>query len=666
MDLATALRYVHAAVDESDWHDLRDPEILVLKGTWSGMTYEQMAQDSEYSTNYLMRDVAPKLWRQLSNVFGRTVGKGSFRAALEAYAEVNPLALSDGGASSVPAESSRAAPVNRDDKVGEIVALPAEPAASSSALGDHAATGSVPLYGYAAELALMKRWLINVSSENSVPLERCHPLLGVWGLHGVGKSLLVRMAVSQESKQFDEVIWRSLQHRPSLDELCSSILTSLKHRTAEDQSEERSPITQLLNLMSQRSLLLVFESIEAILQPNKLAGDYQPTHQEYVGFFQAIANSRSSLIATGTEGPADWIRLDGEYGNRGPQSLYLGGLSESDATVLLQAESLTASKDWPELIARYQGHPLALKSVSRVIREMFNGRVDDFLAHSTGLLTDIRRLIAPSFERLSEAELSVVYWLASQEAPLSLAALQETLPMPLEFAELVSALDSLKQRSLLAVRIQAKLSVFQLPPLIKTFALQQFMGQLSGRPQPAPTGEQLGAIAAESKLDSFIRLKAREPEPIQLNQWLRNNFSADWLPLDYLFEAATPPAVRLRNAYHLRDEAFVKRFKPICFGETAQSGTSSAQTAALIVAIQAERDDSYKICVQAQPHKNVVALPENLLLRLLDAEENLLAEVNAELGDTCIQLPYFLGDSAESFIVELVLNNIRRTETFMI
>ena len=67
MDLNAVLTWLNAAVINSTGHDLREPELVILTGTWYGITYEQMASNSDYSTNYLMRDVAPKLWKQLSN-----------------------------------------------------------------------------------------------------------------------------------------------------------------------------------------------------------------------------------------------------------------------------------------------------------------------------------------------------------------------------------------------------------------------------------------------------------------------------------------------------------------------------------------------------------------------------------------------------------------------
>ena len=82
---------------------MRAPEIVILRGTLRGLTYERMAEGSEYSTNYLMRDVAPKLWKQLSSIFGCSVGKTNFRVVLDDYAE---RTFGDGLASSPSVLSS--------------------------------------------------------------------------------------------------------------------------------------------------------------------------------------------------------------------------------------------------------------------------------------------------------------------------------------------------------------------------------------------------------------------------------------------------------------------------------------------------------------------------------------------------------------------------------
>ncbi|MEM9089463.1 MAG: AAA-like domain-containing protein [Cyanobacteria bacterium P01_F01_bin.53] len=68
---------------------LSDIEVTVLSASWEGKTYDQMAEQYGYSTEYLNKDIGNKLWRKLSQALGERVTKRNFREALRrAYAEL--------------------------------------------------------------------------------------------------------------------------------------------------------------------------------------------------------------------------------------------------------------------------------------------------------------------------------------------------------------------------------------------------------------------------------------------------------------------------------------------------------------------------------------------------------------------------------------------------
>ncbi|MGC1306436.1 MAG: DUF1822 family protein [Phormidesmis sp.] len=689
MDLTAALKWLNAAVTMGLGHALKEPEIVILKGTWRGLTYEQMANGSEYSTNYLMRDVAPKLWKQLSNIFGRSVGKTNFRVALEAYVVANAPIDSD-LATYEQSEFSTEAFLTRGDQTASQTNPQTDYLAGSSATADSqvanaslgwypsavldsatasacdiaalggAIYGGVPLvassemYGYEEALAQGLRWL----AEATTGTDGRGRLVGIWGLRGVGKTLLAEMLVARMSSQFDFVVWRSLQSQPKVEDLCTSILTSLGVVSKAGQST-----TQLLSVMAQKSLLIVLEDIDSILQPQHLAGEYLPEYRAYGEFLQSASGLRSCLVITGIESPADLIHRS-SYGNRlGGRSLNLSHMAEPAAYKLLQAESLASADDWPELIARYQGHPQALKLAARVIREIFNGRVDEFLKQPSVLFPDISRLLSPSFERLTPTETDILYWLASQETPLPLSELQRTLPLPVRSAELISALDSLKQRSLLAIHTGSEPPTFYLPSLVKAYAMQQFISQFGEGTPAMVRAPHLTTYAAEP----VINLSAPNRSS-QLSQWFQGQFEADWQSLDRLFESAACPATRLRNAYHLRSKTLIKRCKSIDLGAPDDKNTPyemSRAKAVLLVAVYQESADLYKICVQAQPAQESSVLPEQLNLLLLNKQQ-VLAAVIAQKDDTFIQLPYLRGAVSESFAIELGLGDRQHTETFVI
>ena len=731
VDLTAALRWLNSAVISSTGNKLREPERVILKGTWRGLTYEQMADGSEYSTNYLMRDVAPKLWKQLSNVFGRSVGKTNFRVALEAYAAANSTVSSEllgldasagfAAEDSVPDESTRGLSamarnaMRPEERAGGYWPDRMAQRLSGAEVGEQLLEGQArfdlveempsrkilpsrfkaPLYGYESERSRMKSWL----SQREVG-EATARIIGVWGLTGVGKSMLAERLVSETTESFDRIVVRSLQDKPTLSDLCGSILAELgfsSQKVGRIPNQPSQTISYLLAVMARQSVLLLLEDVEAILDPQQLAGSYLSGYQNYEDFFASAAGTDGCIVVTGIEGPAGLVRQgDALEDNQAywMRSLFLHGLDLAAANELLQQESLSSQPSsvaaWEELIERYQGHPLAIKAAARVIREIFDGRVDEFLAQMSVLFTDVLRLLEPSFNRLSKAERDILYWLASQDKPLSLAELRSTLPVPLSPSELISALDSLKQRSLLIVKRysqapsessetsqtsrDASPPTFSLPTMVKAYAIYQFVGQF---------GSRIGASVSGTKHYRFleqpaIALGAQPRSPVRLSQWFEGRFDTRWQPLENLFSAVERPAVRLRSAYRFQDETFVKRCKSVVLSvpDVASGGrsvknkkrSSSADTASavLIVAIHQDGENLYKICVQAQPSTDETILPETMELRLLDAQETVLASVTAQQADSFIQLPYFQGAVDESFEIELALEAAVYRERFEI
>lgn len=690
VDLMAALRWLDSAVVLSTGNKLKEPELVILKGTWRGLTYEQMADGSEYSTNYLMRDVAPKLWRQLSSVFGRSVGKTNFRVALEAYAAANSAV---GAELSSRVEPERAGGEGGFSQAGCLAGVSQDSYDFVSALRGRCRT---PMYGYEDELNRLKGWVAQAAMADSAVRA-----VGIWGLRGVGKTMLAERLLLAAGAAFDRVVWRSLQDRPALGDLCAGILAELGVESGPTQA-----VACLLAVMARQSVLLLLEDVEAILQPGQLAGGYVAGYAGYGDFFLAMAGARGCVVVTGIEGPAElaWKGGDdeGDLG-RWVRSLTLSGLNEAAAMALLQQASLslaTASvAAWPELIARYQGHPLALKAAARVIRDIFGGRVDAFLAQMSVLFEDVLRLLQPSFERLCTAELSVLYWLASQDQPLSLVELKETLPVALRPVELVSALDSLRQRSLLVMDVRfakgkavptpnpssADLSAeqssdvsntptFNLPTLVKSYAVYRLVEQFSER------SSQTGAITPDStpqkaptyrSTEITISLGSQGRQPVKLSQWLAGQFDASWQSLETLFLAVDRPAARLRGAYYLRDETFVKRCKSVVLSsggtlENSQLKADARAIAVLLMAIQKNGTNLYRVCVQAQPVATATTLANHLMLSLLDGQGTTLAVVSAQPSDSFIQLPFFQGQMDEPFEIELMLEGVSYREAFSI
>jgi hypothetical protein len=67
--------------------NLTDIEIVILKGSWQREDYDMIAAKHQYATTYISQDVAPKLWKMLTDALGEKVKKTNFKEALKRYWE---------------------------------------------------------------------------------------------------------------------------------------------------------------------------------------------------------------------------------------------------------------------------------------------------------------------------------------------------------------------------------------------------------------------------------------------------------------------------------------------------------------------------------------------------------------------------------------------------
>lgn len=92
MDLDSLIEILNRKLVVSQIRCLNATEILLLQGIWQYKTYIEIAQQEDYSTNYISNVVAPGLCRRLSDLIGKRVTKRNCRAILENYiaTEIEP------------------------------------------------------------------------------------------------------------------------------------------------------------------------------------------------------------------------------------------------------------------------------------------------------------------------------------------------------------------------------------------------------------------------------------------------------------------------------------------------------------------------------------------------------------------------------------------------
>lgn len=420
MELKQAIDVINAAMQTRWGRYLSDVEVAIMRGAWQNQTYFEIADAYGYSTNYLTTTAGPKLWRQLSQALGEPVSKTNFRWALERHA----LSMTQ----SNPAQSFKL------------------PSASHIDWGE--APDASHFCGRTEELNQLQHWILGVSpSEPQVQsnLQRCR-LVTLLGMGGIGKTALAVKLVHQLQNQFEFVIWRSLRNAPSLEKLLADWILFLSQ-----QQDTQADQSRLLHYLRSHRCLLILDNAETIFQEGDRAGHYRTGYGNYGDLFRVVGETAhvSCLVLTSREKPAEVVVLeDGVY----VRSLSLQG-SEEAAQALIAARNLSGSEEQKQALSNcYGNNPLAIKIVTSSIQDLFDGNIEQFLQQDTILFNGLRRLLEQQFERLSDLEQIVMYWLAINREWSVISELAEDILPAVSRAKLMEALESLAWRNLIEKR----------------------------------------------------------------------------------------------------------------------------------------------------------------------------------------------------------------------
>ena len=430
MDIEQGLAIANEAVFDTVGRRLSTIELAILRGCWQDQTYDAIAKRTDYSVGYLNRTVAPKLWQILSDALGEKVSKKNFRFALE---RLWRMQQESGEERRNQEDSSRSQKFYVD--WGEAIDV------------------SV-FYGRHEELKILNQWVLQ---------DRCR-LVAILGMGGIGKTALsVKLAhqiIEAESKNertgcnpqhFELVIWRSLRNAPSLNALLSDIILTLSQQQEVKLPETNTTqISRLLHYLKQHRCLIVLDNAESILKSGNQVGRYLPGYESYGELLQRCGEGmhQSCLIVTSREKPPEIPALEG--GTLPVRSLQLTGLGIRASSAIFDSKQLFGSDNEKlRLVNRYGGNPLALKIVSTSIHDLFRGKIAEFLAQGTTIFNGIRLLLDQQFDRLSDLEQQVMYWLAINREWVSLPELQADLIPPVAKHKLLEALEYLERRSLI-------------------------------------------------------------------------------------------------------------------------------------------------------------------------------------------------------------------------
>ena len=318
--------------------------------------------------------------------------------------------------------------------------------------------------GRVEETKTIERWLVE---------ENCR-LVGLFGMGGIGKTMLAAHVVHTVQQRHDRLFWRSLRNTPSLEEFLADLLVFLLG-TQTAVNLPTQPERQLLLVMQQlraQRCLLVLDNCEALVEAENSAGSYRIGYENYADWLRQLAEvtHQSCLLLVGREKPAAFAALES---NAGPvHSLRLGGLPVKIVQQLLTSKGLHGSaQGWEGLNARYSGNPLALKLATDPICELFDGDIGAFLHNEMGIFQDVRDLLDQQFGRLALLERDLLYWLAIERDLVGLEVLLQNIGNTISRSELVEALRALHRRSLLEQSQQG----FSVPSVVLTYLTERLV-----------------------------------------------------------------------------------------------------------------------------------------------------------------------------------------------
>lgn len=293
-------------------------------------------------------------------------------------------------------------------------------------------------FGRSKELIILKQWIIQ---------DRCR-MVAIVGMGGIGKTDFSLKLAQKIYDEFDYVIWRSLINAPPVNEILMEIIKYLSNQEVVIENNLDHQLSQLLSYLHSNRCLLILDNIETILQGGERVGQYQDGYQGYGQFLKLVGETlhQSCLLLTSREVPPE---IDLLAGDMFPvRALELRGLNflEGQEYFNIFGRFSGQSEEWQELIKFYDGNPLALQLAARYVNEEFSGNITNFLREGLPVFAGLKDLLDWHFNRLSEEEKEILYWLAINRESIAVEELIEDLIDQQQNSKVRANIQSLRRR----------------------------------------------------------------------------------------------------------------------------------------------------------------------------------------------------------------------------
>ncbi|WP_299491850.1 hypothetical protein [Acaryochloris sp. IP29b_bin.137] len=423
LPLESTIEYVNELVFRNTGEYLTDIQTYILQESLSNKKYSQMAG---YDLQYIKNEGA-KLWQLLSTVLNERLSKHNFQAAL--------------------ARHQKACSTGHQDW-GDAPGLPA-------------------FFGRTEALQTLEQWIIK---------DRCR-VVAILGMAGVGKTQLsVKLSKGEQNipqtptklgkggigktdlslklaqgiqHQFDYVIWRRLLNNPPLSQVLKDcFLFFSDHQDIDIPPTQEQQISRLLDYFQNYRCLLILDNWETTLKAVDPAECYCEGYEGYGILLERVGEvaHQSCLLLTSREVPKHLERLEGK--NKPVRFYHLEGLNTAEGKAIFDqiANFQGSEQAWNDLIHYYNGNPLALELAAHHINNVFNADISKFWSFQRPLFYEIKELLNWHFQRLSDLEKELVYFLALNREPVTLDKLKQDLVSSIAKISIQETLSSLHHK----------------------------------------------------------------------------------------------------------------------------------------------------------------------------------------------------------------------------
>lgn len=401
-----------------------------------------------FSSNYIGRVVAPKLWKNLSRYCGQKVTIRRINLVLQKkYKELSPEEHLDIAAMKVLVEVPEA-------DAGEDSQLPQYPSSACPAVNHH-------LYNKEAIIAPLRHLLEDSN----------HNVLFVYGEGGIGKTAV--LSDFFQTSGFP-VVWCNLAENTRFNDH----LQFIRRYWPFDLEPERA-IASLCDYLKTNAVTIVFDHWEILFASGELSGQYESRHHQYSQLLRRLIQTPMAgrvVVISSTLAPSMEQLIATEMAIA---SLEVPKLTHDEAQKILAEYNLRNKGLWLDFVRTYQGNPLTLHILCSAIREWHGGSVEAFQKQKTiiGGRT-LGEMLQQILKPINVLERKALNWIMLLQEPVTIVSLQQYFKKEVTFsADIWDVVRSLERRFLLYKQITAEQTIFTLQPSIHRYLMKDFVRQ---------------------------------------------------------------------------------------------------------------------------------------------------------------------------------------------